>query len=226
MNHKVYVKRVLSYIDCTSSMKKRLKEDIEMSIENRMEDLETDIEAVMGDPKSFAMEIIDYHDLKLMSGFEYISSSTFLGLPLVHITAKRNGIAKGIIAIGLRSIGVFSIGILSLGIFTYGVIGLGLCSAFGSVAISGCFSMGAIALSGLFSLGALSGGYLSIGALSFGKVAIGDIAYGQLALFKTQGYGNTLLSIYGNHEGIRLALQEHLNNSFIIDMIMELISVM
>jgi len=67
-------------------------------------------------------------------GFEYKSESTFLGLPLLHISFKyrpnRMPVpAKGVIAIGQFGIGIinisqFGIGIISLGQFTIAVYAL------------------------------------------------------------------------------------------------------
>ncbi|MBW1789548.1 MAG: zinc ribbon domain-containing protein [Deltaproteobacteria bacterium] len=67
-------------------------------------------------------------------GFEYKSETTFLGLPLIHISFKYRANrmpvpAKGFIAIGQFGIGVinisqFGLGIISLGQFTIGVYAL------------------------------------------------------------------------------------------------------
>lgn len=227
MNTRRYVNKVLSYIDCTPKMRRRLKEDIIMSIENRMDgDHTADIVELMGDPKDMAIEMIDNNDLRLEPGFEYISSQELFGLPLIHITTSRRGVAKGIIAVGMRSIGLVSFGILSAGFISIGVLSLGLIMAMGSVVVSGLFSFGAIALSAYLSLGAVAIGKVAIGALSLGTIAVGDVAYGTVAIFRTSGSGETALKISESLPLIEPAIRTQLSNNVLVELLMSIIEVM
>ena len=103
--------------------------------------------------------------------YEYKSSTTVFGLPLVHIVygpAWAGGLrpAKGFIAIGNVAIGVIAVGGFGLGVFTLAGIGLGL------VCIAG------IALGIVAGLGGIATGYLAIGGLAIGTYAIGGLAIG------------------------------------------------
>ena len=96
-------------------------------------------------------------------GYEYRSSATIGGWPLVHIcmgidaVTMRPRVAKGLIAIGNIAVGGLAIGGLSFGLLTIGGLSLGLVFALGG---------GAIGLG------------LSIGGLAIGSVAIGGAAIG------------------------------------------------
>ena len=100
------------------------------------------------------------------SGFEWKSSQTFYGYPLVHIVFGRDEnnkikIAKGIIAIGRSAVGLITFGQFS---FAYLI-------AFGQVAF-GPVAIGQLAVSLLFGAGQLSVGYIAIGQISLGFYAI------------------------------------------------------
>lgn len=221
MNKRNYIRQVLSHIECSYAYRKRIKEDLLLTIENRLEGSDQDIVSVLGRPENYAMEIIDDQNLRPARGFEYISERTFLGLPLIHINTKRMGTAKGIIAIGLKSMGFVSLGIFSLGFISFGVVALGLVFAFGSIALSLLTSFGALAASLYLSFGAISVSNVAIGALSFGNsLALGDIAYGDLALYKTRGVGDITLQIHEEFNQIRPLLEERLSSSSLIDIIM------
>ena len=105
-------------------------------------------------------------------GFEYRSTRTMFGLPLVHICSsrdpegKRLSTASGIIAIGDIAIGGVAIGAFSFGGIAIGGLSLGL------VGIGGCV------LGLLAALGGVSFGAFAVGGIAFGGVAIGSIAIG------------------------------------------------
>lgn len=107
--------------------------------------------------------------------FEYTSKKMIKNIPLIHIYIGHKKTAKGIIAIGFRSIGIISIGLLSLGLLSFGVLSLGLL-ALGSFSL-GLLSLGAFSL-GFISIGAIAIGILSIGAISIGQFAIGALSIG------------------------------------------------
>lgn len=115
--------------------------------------------------------------------YEYKSTKTLFGVPLVHVNFGKGKTAKGIVAIGFRSVGVISIGLLSLGLFSLGLLALG---AFGLGMLGiGIFGFGAFALGflsgGAISIGIISFGAISVGVMSCGAVSIGQFAVGALA---------------------------------------------
>ncbi|MDE7164145.1 MAG: helix-turn-helix domain-containing protein [Clostridiales bacterium] len=128
--------------------------------------------------------------LSKIFNYEYKSKRTVRGIPLVHINFVRGKTAKGIVAIGFKSIGVVSIGLLSLGLLSFGLLALGFLGlgilgigffGFGSFAL-GFFSGGAISI-GIISFGAISIGVMSCGAISIGQFAVGALAKGHYFAF-------------------------------------------
>jgi len=132
-------------------------------------------------------------------GYEYKSTRTLFGLPLVHINIgfgvrRAKGIlaigmiANGFISIGLLSVGLLSIGLLSLGLFAIGLFSVGLLAALGTIAV-GTVAIGAIAI-GIITLGALSIGMFATGALAVAShIAVGDHAYGHIAVGQSVAEG-------------------------------------
>jgi len=103
--------------------------------------------------------------------YEYKSSKTIFGMPLVHIVygpAWAGGLrpAKGFIAIGNVAIGVIAIGGFALGLFTLAGIGLGF------ICIAG------IALGIGAGVGGIATGYFAIGGMAIGVYAIGGLGIG------------------------------------------------
>lgn len=129
------------------------------------------------------------------SFYEYKSTKTLFGLPLVHINIGRGlrkakgivaigNIATGFLSIGMVAGGLLSIGIASLGVISFGVLSVGALLAIGALSL-GVISIGAVAV-GVFTMGALSAGMFSIGAVAAGThIAIGDYAVGHIAIGET-----------------------------------------
>ena len=122
--------------------------------------------------------------------YEYKSKKTLGGIPLVHINIGRGKTAKGIVAIGFKSVGVISIGLLSIGLLSFGLLALGFFGlgmlgigffGFGTFAL-GFLSGGAISI-GIISFGAISVGVMSCGAISIGQFAVGALAKGHYFAF-------------------------------------------
>src|SRR5258706_7475156 len=96
-------------------------------------------------------------------GFEYTSSATVAGWPLIHICAgvdavtMRPKVAKGVIAIGNVAVGGLAVGGLACGLLTIGGLSVGILAAFGGAALG---------------LG------LSVGGFAVGSVAVGGAAIG------------------------------------------------
>lgn len=123
--------------------------------------------------------------------YEYKSTRTLFGLPLVHINLGRGFYrAKGIIAIGNIAVGLISLGIVSAGILSLGCISAGIlvlsalgigAVVFGAVAV-GILAVGGVA-AGLFAAGGLSVGIYSIGGCAIAsRVAIGGYANAHIAV--------------------------------------------
>lgn len=120
-----------------------------------------------------------FFSLSKLFNYEYKSKRTLGGVPLVHINFGRGKTAKGIVAIGFKSVGVVSIGLLSIGLLSFGLLALGF-FGLGMLGV-GFFGFGAFAL-GLLSGGAISVGIISFGAISVGIMSCGAISIGQFAV--------------------------------------------
>lgn len=137
--------------------------------------------------------------------FEYTSKTKIGNLPLIHIYFGLKKAAKGVIAIGFRSMGIVSIGLLSLGLLSFGLLSIGLISlavfslgllSGGAISI-GFISFGAIAI-GVLSIGAVSIGQFSLGALSIGNYfALGDNAQAMVAIGATRARGSEYQFVSG-----------------------------
>src|SRR5712691_579683 len=74
-------------------------------------------------------------------GYEYRSSTTIGGWPLIHVCAgidpvtMRPRIAKGVVAIGNIAVGALAIGGVACGLFTVGGASIGLLLAVGGAAL-------------------------------------------------------------------------------------------
>lgn len=124
---------------------------------------------------------------RYIKGYQYTSKTKIAGIPLVSIRFSRqlgrDGIAKGIIAIGNVAIGVISLGACSFGIISFGSIAVGLL-AIGALAF-GLAAWGAVAI-GVVAFGASAMGIYSVGASAWGQeVAVGVSAMGETAIGET-----------------------------------------
>lgn len=108
--------------------------------------------------------------------FEYKSSRTLFGLPLVHICWGL-GIcrAKGVVAMGNVATGLLAVGGLSAGLISAGGLSFGLL-ALGGIA-GGAAALGGLAL-GLLAFGGCAIGLLAIGGCAVGLYAAGGAVYG------------------------------------------------
>jgi hypothetical protein len=107
-------------------------------------------------------------------GFEYKSSTTIGGWPLLHVCSgfdpvtMRPRIAVGVIAIGNIAVGGLAIGAVACGLVSVGAASLGLLVAVGSLALGAGLSVGALAV-GSMAIGGAAVGFLhTIGAAGFG----------------------------------------------------------
>lgn len=110
-------------------------------------------------------------------GYEYKSSLTLWGWPLVHIAQGANPetgrprVAKGIIAIGNIAIGVVALGGLAVGVVALGGMALGLLS-FAGISVGVVIAVGGLAV-GSVALGGLACGVIACGGLAIGYYAVG-----------------------------------------------------
>lgn len=142
---------------------------------------------------------------RYIKGYEFTSKTKIAGIPLVSIRFSRqlgrDGVAKGIIAIGNIAVGVVSFGAFSFGIISFGAMAVGLLSI-GAFAI-GLAAWGALAF-GILAFGATAVGFYSAGVAALGKeVAVGVSAAGKTAIGET--VTGTYCLIY--EQGITTALQ-------------------
>ena len=151
--------------------------------------------------------------------YEYKSSRTLFGLPLVHIRLGERGIgvARGIFAVGNIAVGVFTLGGISLGMFSLGGLSLGVLLALGGmavggVAIGGC-AVGLLALGG-GAIGLLAGGGGAFGVYAAGggavgsQIAVGGSAAAPLAIGQQQASGAITFSMDADPALIRAAVEQ------------------
>jgi hypothetical protein len=111
-------------------------------------------------------------------GYEYRSSTTIGGWPLIHVCAgidpvtMRPRIARGVVAIGSVAVGVLAIGGLACGLFTLGGASIGLLLAVGGAALGPGVSVGGLAVGSIAIGGAAVGFAYALGGAAFGPAGI------------------------------------------------------
>lgn len=104
-------------------------------------------------------------------GFEWKSSKTFYGYPLIHIAVGRDEGGKLRVAKGIVAIGQFAIGLI-----VFAQFGIGILFGFGQF-ILGFTAVAQIAISILFGVGQLATGYLAIGQIALGFYGLCQIGF-------------------------------------------------
>ena len=144
--------------------------------------------------------------------YEYKSSTTLFGLPLVHINVGRFGLyrARGIIAVGNVATGLVSIGLISAGLLSFGCLSLGLL-AMGAAAL-GLAALGGIALGAGIAAGGLAVGWLAIGGLAKGVYAAGGLAFAEKVAAGGAAFGHIAIGdavegavTFSNHGGAEIS---------------------
>jgi len=120
--------------------------------------------------------------------YEYKSSKTVFGLPLIHIVygpAWAGGFkpAKGFIAIGNIAVGVFAVGGFALGVFTLAGMGLGV------------FCFAGLAIGIALGIGGIATGYIALGGIAVGVYAIGGLALGVHTIWNDPQFFDSLKRI-------------------------------
>jgi len=111
-------------------------------------------------------------------GYEYKSSTTIGGWPLVHICAgvdpvtMRPRVARGVVAIGNIAVGALAIGGIACGLFTVAGASVGLLFAVGGAALGLGVSVGGFAVGSIAIGGAAVGFVYAIGGGAFGPAVI------------------------------------------------------
>ena len=111
-------------------------------------------------------------------GYEYKSSATIGGLPLVHVCSgidpvtMRLRVARGIVAIGNVAVGVLAIGGVAIGLLTVGGGSIGILMAIGGAALGLGVSIGGFALGSVAIGGAAVGFIYAIGGVAVGPAVI------------------------------------------------------
>lgn len=125
---------------------------------------------------------------RVVLGFEYRSTATLAGLPLVHIcvgidpSTMRPRVAKGVVAIGNVSVGVVAVGGLACGLLTVGGASLGLLFALGGAAVGVGLSIGGLAIGSIAIGGVAIGFAYAIGGAAFGSAIVDGQRCDQAAL--------------------------------------------
>lgn len=113
-----------------------------------------------------------------MVGYEYRSSASIGGWPLVHVCAgvdpltMRPRIAKGIVAVGNISVGAVAIGGVALGLVAVGGGSLGLLFALGGAAIGLGLAIGGVAVGSVAIGGAAIGFIYAVGGGAFAPAIV------------------------------------------------------
>jgi serine/threonine protein kinase len=129
--------------------------------------------------------------LRRMVGYDYQSSITIFGWPLICVAQGRDlvtgrarvakgiiavgEVAIGLIAIGGRAIGAVAFGGFAIGLLSFGGCTVGLLAAVGGVAV-GTFAVGGCVVGGV-AMGGVAYGYYALGGLVGGAHAVGGAAH-------------------------------------------------
>jgi hypothetical protein len=105
------------------------------------------------------------------TGFEWKSSRTYGGFPLVHIAFGKDSRGKRRVAKGVIAIGQFA-----LGLFTVAQFGVGLVFGFGQ------FLIGGVVLAQFAGALVLGVGQIAIGYVAIGQVVLAYYGLGQIGL--------------------------------------------
>jgi hypothetical protein len=111
-------------------------------------------------------------------GYEYRSSATIGGWPLIHICAgidpvtMRPKVAKGVIAVGNIAVGGIAVAGVACGLVTLGGLSVGLLLALGGAALGVGVSIGGLAVGSVAFGGAAIGFSYAIGGAAFGPAII------------------------------------------------------
>jgi len=93
------------------------------------------------------------------TGFEWQSTQTFLGYPLIHVAVGKDARGKRRVAKGVIAIGQFAVGLI-----TIAQVGVGLLFGFGQIMV-GCTALAQFALALYVGVGQFATGYTAVGQI-------------------------------------------------------------
>jgi hypothetical protein len=105
------------------------------------------------------------------SGYEWKSSRTYAGYPLVHISFGRDRRGKWRVAKGIIAIGQFGVGLVTIAQF-----GVGLIFGFGQV-IVGPLVLAQVAVGLLLGVGQVATGYAAVGQVVLAYYGLGQTGW-------------------------------------------------
>lgn len=104
-------------------------------------------------------------------GFEWRSSQTFLGYPLIHVAFGKNAQGDWRVAKGVIAIGQFAVGLITVAQF-----GVGFLFGFGQV-IVGYTVLAQVAVALYFGMGQVAMGYAAVGQVVWAYFGLGQVGW-------------------------------------------------
>ncbi|MFZ2088696.1 MAG: zinc ribbon domain-containing protein [Desulfobaccales bacterium] len=105
------------------------------------------------------------------TGFEWQSTQTYLGYPLIHVAFGRDARGKYRVAKGIIAIGQFAVGLVTIAQF-----GVGLLFGFGQF-ILGFTALAQVAVTAYFGVGQVAVGYVAIGQIVLAHYGLAQIGW-------------------------------------------------
>jgi hypothetical protein len=105
------------------------------------------------------------------TGFEWQSSQTFLGYPLIHVAVGKDAEGRRRVAKGVIAIGQFAVGLITIAQF-----GVGLLFGFGQF-IVGFTALAQIALALYFGVGQFATGYVAVGQIVLAYYGLAQLGW-------------------------------------------------
>jgi hypothetical protein len=105
------------------------------------------------------------------SGFEWQSSQTFLGYPLIHVAFGKNARGKWRVAKGVIAVGQFAFGLITVAQF-----GVGLLFGFGQF-IVGYTVLAQVAVALYFAVGQIAVGYAAVGQVVWAYYGLAQLGW-------------------------------------------------
>ncbi len=105
------------------------------------------------------------------TGFEWQSSRTFLGYPLIHVAFGKNARGKWRVAKGVIAVGQFAVGLITVAQF-----GVGLLFGFGQF-ILGYTVLAQVAVALYFGVGQIAVGYAAVGQVVWAYFGLAQVGW-------------------------------------------------
>lgn len=105
------------------------------------------------------------------TGFDWRSTQTFFGYPLIHVAFGKDPRGKRRVAKGIIAIGQFAVGLITIAQF-----GVGLLFGFGQC-IFGFTALAQIALALYFGVGQIATGYVAVGQVVLAHYGLAQVGW-------------------------------------------------